>query len=258
VMRGAAADTCVPPPTWAEGQAESLVSSDRSPAPRACAAEIRIDQSHRISLAGMTRERADIRARLILAGLATSIGLASIGVVGGHLSLRSDPAASTTPVPISDPAVGPASSLKGDRLPVHRTAARELDREPPVKTHHRSNAPTATAIARLRPSPPVAAAPRPAEYHPAPTRPPEPTTSDSAATPSADAPLTPVPDTRPTTLDGWTIREVVDGTAVLQGPDGVVRAKRGETVPGVGRVLGILRWGNRLIVATSTGLISTP
>jgi hypothetical protein len=226
-------------------------------APRACAAEIRIDQSHRISVAGTTRERADIRARLIVAALATSIGLASIGVVGGHLSLRSDPAASMAPVQISDPAADPARSLKGDRLPVSRTAARELDREPPAKTHHHPNAPPATAIARLKPSPPIATAPRPAEHHPGPTRPPEPATSDSAATPNADAPLTPVPDTRPTTLDGWTIREVVDGTAVLQGPDGVFRARRGETVPGAGRILGILRWGNRLIVATSTGLIST-
>ncbi len=226
-------------------------------APRACAAEIRIDQSHRISVAGTTRERADIRARLIVAGLATAIGLVSIGLIGGHLSLRPDTAASTSSAQISTPAVGTASSLKGDRLPISRPAAREIDREPPAKPHHRPNAPAATAIARLKPSPPVATAPRPAEYHPAPTRPPEPATSDSAATPNADAPLTPVPDTRPTTIDGWTIREVVDGTAVLQGPDGVFRAKRGETVPGAGRILGILHWGNRLIVATSTGLIST-
>jgi hypothetical protein len=67
-----------------------------------------------------------------------------------------------------------------------------------------------------------------------------------------------VPETRPTTIDGWTVREVIGGTAVLQGPDGIWRAKTGDTVPGVGRVDSIVRWGNRWIVATSRGLISTP
>jgi hypothetical protein len=69
--------------------------------------------------------------------------------------------------------------------------------------------------------------------------------------------LVPVPETRPTTIEGWTVREVVGGTAVLEGPDGVWRAARGETVPGLGRVDSIVRWGNRWIVATSRGLIST-
>jgi hypothetical protein len=67
-----------------------------------------------------------------------------------------------------------------------------------------------------------------------------------------------VPETRPTTIEGWTVREVVGGTVVLEGPDGVWRAARGETVPGVGRVDSIVRWGNHWIVATSRGLISTP
>src|SRR4029077_18661277 len=31
----------------------------------------------------------------------------------------------------------------------------------------------------------------------------------------------PAPETRPTTIEGWTIREVVGGTAVLEGPGGV-------------------------------------
>jgi hypothetical protein len=69
--------------------------------------------------------------------------------------------------------------------------------------------------------------------------------------------LVPVPETRPTTIEGWTVREVVGGTVVLEGPDGVWRAARGDTVPGVGRVDSIVRWGNRWIVATSSGLIST-
>jgi hypothetical protein len=68
---------------------------------------------------------------------------------------------------------------------------------------------------------------------------------------------TAAPETRPTTIEGWTIREVVGGTVVLEGPGGVWRATQGDTVPGVGRVDSIVRWGSRWIVATTKGLIST-
>jgi hypothetical protein len=68
---------------------------------------------------------------------------------------------------------------------------------------------------------------------------------------------TAVPETRPTTIEGWTIREVVGGTAVLEGPGGVWRVTQGDTVPGVGRIDSIVRWGSRWIVATTRGLIST-
>jgi hypothetical protein len=68
----------------------------------------------------------------------------------------------------------------------------------------------------------------------------------------------PVPETRPTIIEGWRLREVTNGTAVLEGPNGIWMVKRGDTVPGVGRVESIVRWGKRWIVATSSGLISTP
>jgi hypothetical protein len=68
---------------------------------------------------------------------------------------------------------------------------------------------------------------------------------------------TPVPETRWTTVEGWMLREVNNGAAVLEGPNGILTARRGDTVPGVGRVKSIVRWGERWIVATSRGLIST-
>ncbi len=68
----------------------------------------------------------------------------------------------------------------------------------------------------------------------------------------------PFPETGPNTIEGWKVRDVVGGTAILEGPDGVWRATRGDTVPGVGRVESIVRWGSRWIVATSRGLISMP
>ena len=30
----------------------------------------------------------------------------------------------------------------------------------------------------------------------------------------------PFPETKPTTIEGWTVRDVVDGVAILEGPDG--------------------------------------
>jgi hypothetical protein len=38
--------------------------------------------------------------------------------------------------------------------------------------------------------------------------------------------LAPVPETRPTTIEGWTLREVMNGTAVLEGPNGTLREIR--------------------------------
>jgi len=69
---------------------------------------------------------------------------------------------------------------------------------------------------------------------------------------------TPMPETRPTTISGWTLLEVTGDSVVLKGPNGIWRATRGDEVPGVGIVESVVRWGNRWIVATSRGLVSTP
>jgi hypothetical protein len=70
--------------------------------------------------------------------------------------------------------------------------------------------------------------------------------------------LVPVPETRPTTIKGWTVRNVVNGIATLEGPGGTWKASRGDTVPGLGKVDSLVLWGDRWIVATSKGLITTP
>jgi hypothetical protein len=71
-------------------------------------------------------------------------------------------------------------------------------------------------------------------------------------------PIMPAPETRPTTIEGWIVLDVRGGTAVLGGPDGVRMATRGDTVPGIGRIESIVRWGSRWMVATESGLIATP
>ena len=40
-------------------------------------------------------------------------------------------------------------------------------------------------------------------------------------------------------------------------PDGIRMAARGDTIPGLGRVESIVRWGNRWVIATAGGLIAT-
>ena len=89
----------------------------------------------------------------------------------------------------------------------------------------------------------------------------DPATTQSSITKQQDrvtTPPVPFPETRPTTLSGWTLRGVVDGTAVLDGPYGTWKVVQGDMVPGLGRVDSIVLWGNRWIVATSRGLVTTP
>jgi hypothetical protein len=69
--------------------------------------------------------------------------------------------------------------------------------------------------------------------------------------------LMPVPETRPMTIDGWTVRDVSGTIATLEGPDGAWRAARGDIVPGLGRVDSIVRWGNYWLVSTSRGLVAS-
>jgi len=69
--------------------------------------------------------------------------------------------------------------------------------------------------------------------------------------------LMPVPETRPLTIEGWTVRDVSGSIAALEGPDGTWRAARGDIVPGLGRVESIVRWGNYWVVSTSRGLVAS-
>ena len=48
--------------------------------------------------------------------------------------------------------------------------------------------------------------------------------------------LAPAPETKPGTVEGWVVREVVGGTAVLVGPYGERRVRLGDAVPGLGKV----------------------
>jgi hypothetical protein len=108
----------------------------------------------------------------------------------------------------------------------------------------------------------VGSIPKPSAALPAGARPSASPASQANAGPSAAAlamrqPVVAPPETKPATIPGWTVVDVRDGTAVLEGPDGIRMAARGDTIPGIGRVESIVRWGNRWVIATAGGLIAT-
>jgi hypothetical protein len=115
---------------------------------------------------------------------------------------------------------------------------------------------SAAATTDYKPSPPRRAAPMPA---PSPVSLVSPENAIAPGDEKAFARLTPSPETKPATIEGWTVRRIDGGTtAVIDGPGGSWTARQGDSVPGVGRIDSIVLWGGHWIVATSAGLIATP
>ncbi len=225
--------------------------------------EIKIDESHRVLSAPASSDSYIFYVALtvgllatfglvwiILNGTALPFDLASMGGSAGnrHLdptvissNLEQSSNASSAPMP---------DTQKMGRPQIHDTIVRE-GRDAPADTTQVPNPSSTTASLGAPLSPPPIKQSTVAQRHTALTG----AKAEELRTPTK---LTRTPETRPTTIKGWTLREVTNGIAVLEGPNGVWRAKPGQTVPGVGRVDSIVHWGNRLIVATSSGLISTP
>ena len=57
-------------------------------------------------------------------------------------------------------------------------------------------------------------------------------------------------------IANWTVREVFNDTAVLEGPRGLIAVGPGDTIPGIGQVQAIMRSGKRWVVATTKGVIT--
>jgi hypothetical protein len=217
--------------------------------------EIKIDESHRVLSAPASSDCHIFYVALIV-GLLATFGLAwiilngsaspfdltSMGGSAGNRSLNLEQSSNAPSAPIPD-----TQKVNGPQI--HNTVVRE-GRDAPTDATQIPN-PSATTSIGAPLSPPTSKQSTAAQWH----------TALTGAKPEklrTSTKLTRTPETGPTTIKGWTLREVTNGTAVLEGPNGVWRAKPGQTVPGVGRLDSIVRWGNRLIVATSSGLISTP
>ena len=109
------------------------------------------------------------------------------------------------------------------------------------------------AVDRLRvtpaPVPVAAAAPREKEV-------------TGSVTPPATAAVAPAPAGAPKievgrlpTVEGWILRDVANGGALIEGRQGIYEVYAGDPVPGLGRVDAIRRQDGRWVVVTSRGLI---
>ena len=75
---------------------------------------------------------------------------------------------------------------------------------------------------------------------------------------AAPAPVPAAPRTevgRLPTIDGWVLRDVSNGGALIEGRGGLYEVYAGDPIPGVGRVDAIRRQDGRWVVVTSKGLI---
>jgi hypothetical protein len=223
--------------------------------PTVCrSSEIRIDESHKVLNAPTPADSKAFYVVLIVGLLSASGGLAWINLSVSALpfGFGSGPTSTGNPHPEPSP-VSPSAEQRsnaisapmpdapmGDRLQIPNTIVQGVGRDEIAEVLQSTKLSTAVQTISFHE--------RPFHHRP----------EDRAKELRTRPKLTPTPETRPTTVKGWTLREVSDGTAVLVGPNGIWRATAGQTVPGVGTVNSIVRWGNRFIVATSKGLISTP
>ncbi len=63
---------------------------------------------------------------------------------------------------------------------------------------------------------------------------------------------------KPSVLEGWLVRDVHRGTALIEGRSGMIEVDQGDVVPGLGRVEAIRKQEGRWVVVTSKGTILSP
>jgi len=117
------------------------------------------------------------------------------------------------------------------------------------------------AVEKLRAAPPVASA-----AVVAPQAAPVPVAAAAVAANEATASITPAAVIAPAdppkvevarlpTVEGWVLRGVANGVALIEGRRGIFEVYTGDMVPGAGRVDAIRRQDGRWVVVTSKGLI---
>nr|WP_249810568.1 hypothetical protein [Bradyrhizobium sp. 157] len=78
----------------------------------------------------------------------------------------------------------------------------------------------------------------------------------AAAAPAPAPAAPPKPEVaRLPTVEGWVLRDVVNGSALIEGRRGMYEVYAGDPVPGLGRVDAIRKQDGRWVVVTSKGLI---
>jgi hypothetical protein len=80
-------------------------------------------------------------------------------------------------------------------------------------------------------------------------------TPSAAATASASSTAPKVEVGRLPTVEGWILRDVANGGALIEGRQGIYEVYAGDPIPGLGRIDAIRRQDGRWVVVTSRGLI---
>ncbi len=242
-----------PAHAFSEGQGSESIGTDQIgfPMPEASAAwigEVRTPNQDEALGSLLPRDGGGLRIRLLTGIIIGALGLGWwTGLWDPYRFLKTDPV--STPVQqiaVSDrtpPAIDQATSSGApDNHQVSTPAGRDLGSK-------------GVGIDAIPPTDQGVVNPADAEPTTAPTM--KPVLAPLPREKKARNRPKPTPETRPNTIEGWTVRNVSGGTAVLQGPNGIRKVSVGDTVPGAGRIDTIVRWGNRWIVATSKGLITT-
>jgi len=221
--------------------------------------EIRIGNRDEVLISTAPFGAQRLRAALTTAALLVALGLGWIGGSNSYRFLGPNPAST----PVKPKLTSSAGILRSDNETICSTPDTARQAAPGAPNTRKVATPTATRLGRGHESSQGSAQLDSASTNTVSSVAQQNTTSPGPAAVVVQhrakilpRPI-PTPETRPTTIEGWTVREVVGGMVVLEGPDGPWKATRGDTVPGVGRVDSIVRWGSRWIVATTRGLIST-
>jgi hypothetical protein len=82
-----------------------------------------------------------------------------------------------------------------------------------------------------------------------------PTTSTAAAAAQVPLPAPKPAAARLRSVEGWVLRDVANGGAVIEGRSGIYEVYTGDPVPGLGRVDAIRKQDGRWVVVTSRGLV---
>lgn len=72
---------------------------------------------------------------------------------------------------------------------------------------------------------------------------------------AASAPISTASPPTDSVVDGWVLRNVSGGSALVEGRPGLIQVMPGDSLPGVGRIETIKREDGRWVVVTSGGLI---
>ncbi|WGR95619.1 hypothetical protein MTX26_07575 [Bradyrhizobium sp. ISRA443] len=207
-----------------------------------------------------TRRVAAMAAVIALAAVAGAIGGAFATTALGHFARTDVAAAKDTPTKEAlDASIaridGEIAALKSSIDQTARNGSAQLNKtndrlekvekaqaEPMAKLAKLSE-----TVEKLRTTPQVTAAATPAAAREV-AGTVTPPTAATASAPKVEVGRLPV-------VEGWALRDVGNGSALIEGRGGIYEVYAGDPVPGLGRVDAIRRQDGRWVVVTSRGLI---